>query len=56
MTRVLPLIAAAAGLIGAVIEWRRDERRRNEQQQRIDQLEQKVGALVAWHDRMARAS
>jgi hypothetical protein len=55
MTRAIPLLAAAAALIGAILEWRRDEQQRAVQQQKIDSLEQQVSELQSWRDRMGRS-
>lgn len=49
------LILACAGLAGFVLEWRRDNRREQEQASRVAALEEKVADLESWRDRTARA-
>lgn len=48
-------LIALAGIAGFVLEWRRDDRRDVETQQRLTAVEQQLGELQAWRDRLHRA-
>lgn len=48
-------LLALAGIAGFVLEWRRDNRRDAEHEQRLTSVEQQLGELQAWRDRIHRA-
>ena len=48
-------LIALAGIAGFVLEWRRDNRRDGETQQRLSSVEQQLADLQAWRDRLHRA-
>jgi hypothetical protein len=47
-------ILALAGLAGFVLEWRR-ESKRDDLAERVTRLEEQLGEMQSWRDRMSRA-